>query len=416
MTKPITTLLAAALLLFTTACRSVENHLAESEAFAARGNYYLAYKVLEAARDPDDPDPELERAYWAARLEFLIDRGKHEMFADDEEAALADFNRALKLAPENEVLPDLIAKCKRKLADRAVRKGDRLWAEGDLEGALLAYTEAQRHVAGYAAAIDGTQKVRDTFQSMRQKAQLHFLEALRVYPELRWVQVEWHTDTALANDPGRDDAKALRQRAEHRLAERSLLRAAEAEKARHYGAALLEYKAAAESEPAYPGIQEHIVQMQREVDAENLGEKAQAALVNKDFAAARKHLEQAFQLTILEKASVSDLLLQVRKGEGRYRYQQARDQELQNHKAEALQAYRELIEAWPDGLADEKARADNLQSDIDNAQKEWDAAEAAEQQGKLEEALQHYRSVHDFYPDWRDVGERIARLAQQIQK
>jgi tetratricopeptide (TPR) repeat protein len=156
--------------------------------------------------------------------------------------------------------------------------------------------------------------------------------------------------------------------------------------------------------------------MQREVEAEALAEKAFACLVNSQFDAARKHLEQAFQLTVLEKSTVSDMLLQVRKREGQQRYQQAKDMELQNRKAEALKAYQELVAAWPDGLVDEKVRVDNLQHDIDNATKEWDAAAAAEQQGDPKTALQHYRNANDFYPDWKDVKARIAKLAQQIQQ
>lgn len=416
MTKLTTPLLAAALLLPTIGCGTTNRRLEESRSFAADGNYFLAYRVLEEVRDPDQPQSEVEKAYWAARLEYLVDQGNKAMFADREEDALVLFNQALALSPGNEVVLQRIEKCKDKMARRAVLLGERRLAEGDLEAALLAFTEAQRHVSGFALAIQGTQSVRETFSRMRAKAQKHFLEALRVYPELRWVQVEWHTSTALSNDPGREDAVNLHQRAEHRLAEYSFRRAQEAEKSRHYGAALMEYRLAAGDEPGYPEIQQHIEHMQHEVEAEKLANMALGCIVVAKFDEARKHLEEAFKLTLLEKATISDLLLQVRKREAQQRYQHARDLELQNQKAEALQAYQELVAAWPDGLLDEKARVDNLQHDIENATKEWEAAEAAEQQGDAKAALAHYRSVNDFYPDWKDVKARIDRLSQQIQK
>ena len=66
MIKLTKILLGAALAVPFTGCSSVQGSLERSQTFAADRNYYQAYKVLEAARDPAEPDPDIEKAYWAA--------------------------------------------------------------------------------------------------------------------------------------------------------------------------------------------------------------------------------------------------------------------------------------------------------------------------------------------------------------
>jgi hypothetical protein len=136
---------------------------------------------------------------------------------------------------------------------------------------------------------------------------------------------------------------------------------------------------------------------------------------NNRFDKARAMLEEAFVLTVLEKAVVNDALLQNRKREAEVAYQKARDLELQSQKAEALAGYEALDKAWPDGMLDVKARCASLRSDIAEAEKAWAAGEAAEAANDPKAALEAYQNVELFYPGYKDVRDRIQRLRPAVQ-
>jgi len=403
-------------LLWLAGCATDSKAIDRSHGYASEGNYYLAYKSLEEVRDPDHPDQELEKAYWRARLDYLIDEARRLIFNNRELNALDNLSQAQALAPENVVVKALVQRAEEKLASRATDRGNIFLAEGNLEQALLAFTDAQAHVPGYQRAIESTQSVRAAFDKLQQKAQEHFLEAVRRFPELRWVEVDWHAEIAIENDPSRDDARDLQLRSKRKIAERAFQRAGLAERTGHYGAALMEYRSVRDRQPEYPGIGDYITSMQHEVEAQSMIEKALAMMVNKRFVDAREVLGKAFQLTVLEKASISELLLQTRRREGLAQLQSAKDLDLLGKKSEALLAMQQVAAAWPDGLADEKVRIDNLQHDIDGAVQAFAAGEAAEQQGDPKTALQRYQEVETFYPGYKDARQRLERLRAQLQQ
>jgi tetratricopeptide (TPR) repeat protein len=396
-------------------CAGAGGALEQSRLHAIEGNYFLAYRVLEGARDPADPDPALEKAYWQARLDFLIDQGRQRIFHDREVEAMISLNQALAQDPGNEVVLALIARVNAKLADRAVHRGDLHLRQDELSQALLAYTEAQRHVPGYGPAVLGVEAVRVAFGKMHAKAQEHFLEAVRKYPELRMVEVDWHANAALANDPSLDIARDLQGKAQRVLGQKAFARARASEEKGAYGAALMEYREARQLDPHMTGIDARIAHMEQEVKAASLIERAYMQVLHEKFDQARDMLSQAFELTVLEKPRVSELLLQARRQESMLRYREAKDLELQGRKQEALEAFRALSAEWPEGLEDEKVRIYNLETDLDLAQKAYAAGLAAEERGEWLQAAEHHATALSYCAGYLDARERLVKARAQLQ-
>jgi tetratricopeptide (TPR) repeat protein len=386
-----------------------------SQAYAANGNYYMAFMELDRARDPGRPDPVLDKAWQQARFEYLIQEARDEIFADREDRALAVLAKAEELKPDCPVIKKLVVLANQNQAKRDTLRGDELLLEGDLPGGLLAYTDAQRHVPGYRGALDGVQRVRLAYMKLHAKAQEHFLEALRRFPELRWVEVDWHAHAAIENDPNRDDVRDLSVRAERKLAAKAFARGQTYEKAGRYGAALAEYLSVRSLQPDYAGIDDIVAQMRREVEAQALLDRAYGMTLMSRFTDATELLDKASALSSLERAVISDLQLQVRKKEGQLRYQQAKDLELQEKKEEALAAYKVVAADWPDGLVDEKVRIDNLTRDIDNARQAIEAAKEAEAKGDLKTAVERYEAADSYYPGWQGVRQKLKQLKEQLQ-
>jgi tetratricopeptide (TPR) repeat protein len=393
---------------------TTQDLIKESEAHAADGNYYLAYATLEQGRSPGNTDPALEKAYWEARLRYLIDLAQHKIFMEHEREALLDLNQALAQDPGNQTALALIERANEKMARRAVERGDAALQAGELENALLAYAEAQRSVPGYRLAVEGTKNVKLEFDRLRTKAQLHFLEALRRYPELRMYEVDWHATTAVASDPSRADARVLQVKADRFNAEKTLQRAKEEEKKGSYGAALLDYRLARTLDPSVPEIDEYIERMQSECAAQRLIEQATMMIMRAEFDKARETLGEALKKTTLEKAQVSDQLLRVRRREAENRFEAAH--ELQGNKQEALAGYKALLADWPEGLKDTAERIANLELDIGSAEKAYAEGVEAEAKSDFAAAAEHFQTAVTCYAKYKDAKAKLEQVKARLQK
>ncbi|MBX3464714.1 MAG: hypothetical protein KF830_16210 [Planctomycetes bacterium] len=398
----------------------VHSAVQQSQRYTSLGEYRRAFEVLDAARAEmllagDTPPAEFEAAFQAAQKRHLLERARWRIFSDREDAALADLAALLELEPEHAEAAQLRDRAIYKKAVKAVQEGDEFLLRKDLQGALAAYLRAEALLPGFEPAVDGSERVRVSLAGLTARAQSQFLEAVRKLPEFRFVEVRWHSEIALANEPDRADAEKLRQRARIEIAAKALQRGRECLAKDHFGAALVEFRNARKLDPSLPGIDEQIAQVERELDAGVRMEKAQVAMRSGRFDLAREHLGKAFEESTMSRGEISELMLQTRRREGEARYQAARDLEILGRKSEALAAFEALVKEWPEGVGDEKARVDGLRLDVESAAREWAAAEAAEQAGDAAAALLHYEAAMQFYAGWRDGAARIERLKAAIQ-
>ena len=414
MTKTPTLLLG----LLLTGCAS-SSAIDESREHTKHGDPFRAFAVLDAEKEArtragETTDEEFEAAYHSARLSFLVNRARRSIFLEQEPEALVDIAKVLELDPENEEAHRLRTRALEKLAAKATAVGDARRLKNDLEEALAAYLEAERHVPGYKLAVDGADKVREAVARLNERAQQQFLQAVRKLPEFRYVEVRWHSANALTNDPKRQDAAGLRARANHEIAMRTMQRGQECQKKDQFGAALVEFRSAKKLEETLPGIDEAIATMEREVKASWLSERAQMDMRMGRFALANGALKEAFELSTLTRGIISELMIESRRLEADRDYQYGRNFEIQGKKREALAAYEELGARYPNGFSDEKARIEGLRLDIESAEKEWAEGEAAETAGDLPKALEHFLASERFYAELKDAKARIASLRERI--
>lgn len=413
--KPTVPLLPILLLLSGCATTSLEERCA---AWTRVNDYHFAFKEVEDERNQQiatgSVSPDVERLYWQIRRGYLLNEGMRKIFAAQELAAIADLEALLAIDPGNRDAMDLIDRAHRSLAQRATNRGQEHIHKNELEDALRAFAEAESYVPGWPPALEGLATVEAKVGKMHQKAQRQFLEAIRKLPELRYLEVRWHAANALVNNPDRGDAEEVRLRAARELARQTEMAGLECERKGQYGAALVQYRQAKKLFADLPGIDDRIAAMGREIEAQQLVERGQMQIRRRLFDDARKTLGQAFELSVFERGGISELMLQLRKTEGEEAYAVARDLELQHKKREALAAFQALVKDWPDGLKDEKAHILGLETDIENAEKEWAEGEAAEQRGDLPAALEHYLTVDRFYRGYEDVKHRIERLRARL--
>lgn len=416
MTK-IRTFLPATLLLFS-ACVS-SSVILQSRNYTRLGDHNRAFVLLDQVREArlkagEEIDQEFEREYARARKQYLLERGRQLIFAEREDEALVDLAGVLAYDPDHAEAHRLRERALEKKAVRATAKGDDHLSKLELEEALTAYISAERSLPGYKPAVEGAEKVRLALGKLTALAQLQFLEAVRKLPEFRFVEVRWHSSNATTNDPTRDDAEQLKKRANHEIAVAAFARGKECQAGDHFGAALVEFRAAKKLDENLAGVDAAIEEMTNEVKASALVEQATMQMRVGRFVEARKGLDEAFSLSKMAKAAISEVMLETHRLEGESMFDAAHNQEILGKKREALAAYEAMGAKWPEGLRDEKARIDGLRTDIEGAEKEWAVAEAAEAAGELAEALDHYQVSERFYAEYKNAKARIADLKARI--
>ena len=393
--------------------------ISRSNEYVERGDYRNAFQVLEDERvrqldGGGQVTEELAQAHEQRRREFLLWRARWSIFQEREDDALRDLDKLALVAPDYPEMARLRHRAMVKKAMRVVGEADALLARKDFAEAMKLYLESQRLVPGFEPAEEGMKNVRDAMARLSARAQQQFLQAVRKVPEFRFVEVAWHAANVLHDSPEREDARGLRESARKENAQKAFERGRECEKDDQFGAALVLYRQARELDAKLEGVDEAIAQMEREMKASAMIEKAQIDMRSGDFESARKLLSQAFEQSTLARGTISELMILTREREGQEHYRKARDLEVMGKKAEALAAFEALSKDWPDGLEDEQARVSALRVDVEGAATEWAAAEAAEQAGDLPAALDHYINAERFYAEWRNGEAEIERLRQLI--
>jgi len=391
--------------------------LQEANQYLTEGYLLQAYHLIETTRNQQlasgAVDADVEAAYERLRFQMLVHDAREAIYADNELHSLELVREALQMRPNDVEALALHQRAHHKLAARATRKGQDLLAKAQLQEALAEFAKALEWEPEFEDAKKGVVAVQDAVSRLHGQAQQQFLEAIRKLPQFRFPEVEWHASAALARDKSRDDAAKLQSRAERELADAARSRGDANRNDRNYGAALMEYRSARRMWPDLAGIDDDIAHMEREVEVVGMTERAQLKIKGGKLDEAAKLLDDAFERSTLERGTINELRFAIRRRAGEDAYQAARDLELQGLKAEALAGFKAVAEEWPNGLFDEQTRIGALASDIAGAEKAFAEGEAAEAAGKPAEALEHYKSAQTFYPKFRDLGERIARLSRQ---
>jgi tetratricopeptide (TPR) repeat protein len=394
------------------ACAGPGGRVDEAEVFYAKADYFQAYRRIEEIREAYPDDPSVQQAYWKLRLAFLLWDGQQRCFANDEAAAIRNFEKALVLDPGNEIAERWILKCRDKLAQRAADQGDRLRTFGDLEGALRKYHESLSYQPGNPTAEAGLQRLAERWARTQDEAQSHYLQGVRALAEQLFKQTRYHLLIALDKDPTLEQAVAPSEQAHRLLTEERFAEAQRMEEEGYYGPALREYRAIRSEFPDFAGIDERIERAGAENRARELSDQGEMAVYRGEYAKARELLQQAFDLTEIQKDAISERLLLVHEREVTDRYFAAKDLELQHELEEALAAYRQIDQDLP-GFEDVRARMGDLEIRIEESKKAYEAGLEAEQNGDLDAAIQSYGDVLLYWPDYRDARERLERLRAQ---
>ncbi len=404
------------LALLLVSCQGPHDALDQSERYAKKENHFQAYWVVAQAREKHPESAELEKVYWQRRAAFLLERGRHLIFADEEIKAIQQLEKALAIDPENSQAKILHTKARIKLAARAVEEGDNYRWEEDLEEALKVYNRALSYVPEYPEALVGIQAVNDHFRKRHEIALAHDIEGTRARKVQELLQSEWHYSIAENYDPSIEGVRRNRESVLRQLSEERYERAKKLQAEGSYGAALMEYQKVEKVMKDAPELADRLLSVKDEVEAMRLCSMAEMMIRKGSFDEADSVLDKAYDLSHGERDKISGLILETRQRRSGEEYLKAKDLEYQYHYEAALEIYRSIDKAWPQGFKEVKTRINNLDSALEIAADSYQKGQEAEVKGDGDVALDLYEEANSVCPGYKDVMEKIATLRSQQDK
>jgi tetratricopeptide (TPR) repeat protein len=403
---------AAALFLFA-ACATTDDPQQRVREHLLVDDVASAYEKLQLAVEANPGDADLQRRLAALRLVYHLRQGQEKVFADEDWAAVEDFERVLLADPDNVAAKQWKDKALGKLAQRAADAGDDARARGQLEQAIEHYHQAEVYVPGFAPAVRGAKLVRDVYGARRDKAQENYVKGMRAQAGGRYDQTDYFMQIAVDNDPSLSAAKERSVIARRQLAEERLKHARVAEERGWFETALREFRSVgAEFPDLVPDYEAKLASLQREVDATRKLNEATLLVQRGDFARARPMLEQAYEMSAAQRAAISSQLVALREADLDARYTAALDLEIDYRFDDALRAYKAIDASWP-GQLDVRTRIQNIENSLELAREAKAKGEQAEAAGDVEAAISAYREALTYVPKFGDLAARIAKLREQ---
>ena len=389
-------------------------------ALVQAGHYERAMveaKELHAKR-PDDPDA--ERLARDAEIAFLLDQGRQVTFAGDPATSLGIFRQALRLDPHNQVALGWVAKTRLQLAEDhldiafTLTGPDELReAEAEFEVALAYLPEGipgPRSARIELQAKLGLVRVLHIQQYHETVSRSNFSEGLRNYRDLLMNRAKQCFTVAREHDPGNVRTEDRIADVEVIMANEEIAKALGLEEEGFFHAARNQYRMVLLIDPNNEVARDGLDRMDIEARASDTFDEAQMKIVRGEFDDAQQLIEDAGALTDAQDETAGILNATLEDARLREMYEHAIGLERDYLYAEAVEAFDELL-ADTEFYEDSVARRDTILEFIELATEYYANALAAETD---EEARGFLRRIPVFWPDYRDVDERLRDIEGRL--
>ena len=389
------------------ACASTRESSAERvEDLIAHHRY--ADAVAEAAnnRAEHPRDPRAEELHRKASVAYLLETGRELTFADRDVEALEKFADALEIDPTSQAVLDWIQKTKLKLAERWIEAALELHANDDLEAAVEAYEHALKLSPGDPSAINGLASAVIQINYRSGLGKRYFEEGLHALADY-WLEHARSRFSYSNKYLETDDRPGQRRRqVDKLLAQQRAAVGAGFEKEKRFAAARNEYRLALALDPDNVEAQGGIERAKKEARAAQLLENAQMEVVRRRFEQAQAQLDEAEQLSTEQKELIDGARARVEEARYSQLYDEALALERDYAYEEAIAKYEALLALTP-YFKDVLARKDTLAGYVKLAADLYAQSEAAATDA---EKLELLRQIHVFWPEYKDIADRIAAL------
>lgn len=372
-------------------------------------NYKLAYQEIQLALEAAPDDSDVQRLEQQLRVLFLLDEQRRRIFAGEEGKALQILARVLTLDPRNETAKRWQDKARAQLGAKLVLEAEEDLKAQRLEVALAKFQRALSYVPGDERARRGLRRVSEIYTDQREHANKHYLLALRAREDADWRRVFYHATTSSDTDPTHADAPSLHAAAVRRLA---LERRSWAQRQEELGlwAAAAKAWRGAEEMAREAGLDwadqaaAKVKSMADEQEANRLFGRAEVKIAGGAFDEARALIQQADPLCTNDRVVLNELLAYLDRRELEFLLRRADLLAADHRHEEALEIFKRVAKRDASGRA--RARIQGIEELLASCKADYEKAERAVQQGRVEEARSIWRGILSVHRRYRDVRAR----------
>jgi len=370
-------------------------------------------RALELARadvQAHPSDPQAQKLLERAQVAGLLEQGRRLSFDDEDVAALQVFEQALQIDSTSPELQDWIQKTKLKLGDRWLQVALELHARGDLPGALDAYEQSLRYNPGFKVALGGMDQVVKEVNHREMLGKKYFEDGVHALSDY-WLE-RANALFAYSNKykPKQEHTLGRTKQVNLLLAQQRQKVAQGFEKDGLFGAAHNEYRMALALAPDDPPSQAALERCTKEVTAQRKLEDAHYQIMRGNFDRAEKLIDEGLELTVAQKEHFEGARAKIQEQKHERAYQEALALERDWNFPAAIEKYQALL-AEANYFKDTLTRVDTLKGYIVLAGDLYKQAEAATDD---KTRLDFLRQIQIFWPEYRDVGQRINELERTL--
>lgn len=401
----VPTLLLVLVPVLLVACRTTAKRTAEVEDLIMHGKFEEALTLAGRLAEGHPDDSHEQEVYRIASVAYLLDQARLLTFQDRDDEALELIDRALQIDPESEQARMWSEKTRLKLAEMWLHRAQEYHAEDNLVGASEAYDRSVAYTP-LEMAVDG--QARCLLQSNYRAglSETYYNEGVRALRDY-WLQL------ARGRFSYSSKYRAQAARADRRLHEVDELLARERaavalhlEEQEFYAAAFNEYRIALLIDPELTEAKIGMERMRIESDAKRLYDAASMMVLRGEWDRARTAVEEGSAQTRLQGDRFEDLLADIDDARLDELYEHALDLEHDFQYVAAIEAYQRLLEEreW---YKDALSRMNTLEEYVARARELYAKAASS---ARREERMTYLRQIEIFWPEYRDVRERLAEL------
>ncbi len=400
---------AGAALLLSAACAAPESASEEDRDVArlvAEGRYEEAV-VLAAEQHEADPGDALALSnYRRATAAWYLEQGRRAAFEGRDFEALEHFRDAREVAPEAHEVHVWIAKMRDNLAERFLTEALEAHIRDDLQGANDAYERVLEFRPDDRHAREGLSRVLLQLNYRQGVGDAYYDEGVRALSDYWLHEAKSRFGYVGKYLPENERSVERTEEVDELLAQARVAIARGLDLEGRFAAARNEYRLALTLDPDLPEALEGLERTRLEAEAAELLAQADMQIRRGNLAEARVLLEEGSALTERQQELFEGAFVDLEQAGYARLYARAISLESDRRFEEAVAAYDELL-AEAEYYEDAIARRRTLQSFIEDAGRLYAAYEAAQDDRERAGLL---RQIQVFWPDYRDVAERLAEL------
>jgi len=371
-----------------------------------QGRYEEAVRKAAAESEKHPDDAARLADYKRASVAWLLQRGRAEHLAGNTAAALELFRQAEAIEPFERAVLDWIVAAEGRLADEAYGRGLTAHVDGDFDAAIAEYESALAYEPDHAGARAALARALVQQNYRRGMGKEYYDDGIVALDRSFLYEANSLFQYVLKYQPGDERAERRGEQTQTQLAEARADIALGLEADGQYAAARNEYRLALLLDDHLELARLGLERMKREEAVAERLREARRMLLRQDFDAADTLLASQVDKTDRQQPEIEALRAEVSEARHEALYKAARTLESDGRYEEAAASYDELL-GRTTFFKDALARRDTLRDFIEQANALYERYQAA---GDDAERLALLRQISVFWPEYRDVRDRLAEL------